>query len=193
MRYYFLVLGFSTICGGIIGHAFVYALGPAWKLVGWYLAMFSVLILEFAALEQAKTLLKPRVIKFFTIVNFAVWAGAMIMATYELNFAFVEIQTAYGIMAVFMPLSLYTYRSTKHRGSKYMLYAVLTLMSTIIVFRAPIVLHTYFNHRDLAHIVICLAVLFMLKGAILYHEEAIKKLTQPFAASLKNEADQVQK
>jgi len=192
MRYYFLALGWSTIFGGLVGHAFVYAVGPVWKLIGWYLAMFSVLILEFAVLEQAQPLLKPQITRFITKLNFVVWAGAMIMATYQMNFAFVEIQTAYGIMGVFMPLSLYTYMSTKHRGSKYMLYSVLTLMTTIIVFRAPIVLHTYFNHRDLAHIVICLAVLFMFKGTALYHEKEIKRLAQPLLSSLENDGEQVQ-
>jgi len=173
MRSYFLVFGISTIVGGLLGHAFIYALGFSWKLAGWFLAMFSIFILEFAALEHAKPYLSTKTIRAISAIHYMEMAIAIVLTSYFLDFNFVQIHTVYGVMLVFLPLHIMIYRKTKALASKYMIYAVLVLSSTLIVYTVPIVIHTYFNHGDLAHVIISVSILLMLKGTALYLDKVL--------------------
>ncbi len=93
-----------------------------------------------------------------------------ILTLYTVNFRYVEIHSAFGIVLVFLPLHIYNYKRTGNMGSRFMIYSVLVLISTLFVFRIPIVIHTYFNHMDLAHIIMCVAILLMLKGTALQNQ-----------------------
>ncbi|RLD21281.1 MAG: hypothetical protein DRI69_04475 [Bacteroidetes bacterium] len=170
MNHYFLLFGLSVIAGGIVGHGFMYALDFSWKLAGWIPAIFSVALLEFAALEYARPGLSDKTVK----VIGAMIMTAMLVVTgltmYFINFKFVEVHSAFGIVLVFLPLHIYNLKRSGNEGSRNMIYAVLVLISTLFVFRIPIVIHTYFNHIDLVHIIMCVAVLLMLKGAALLNE-----------------------
>ncbi|MFT7614195.1 MAG: hypothetical protein ACI9J3_003177, partial [Parvicellaceae bacterium] len=42
LKYFFLLMGISTILGGLLGHGFNYALNIYWKLPYWGVSMFSV-------------------------------------------------------------------------------------------------------------------------------------------------------
>jgi len=170
MKWYFLIFGLGALIGGIVGHAFLYAYSNYWRLLGWSFTALSALILELAALEQAKDLLKPsfaKALKPFIYVEFVV---IIILTALDVDFKYITIHSAIAMMLVFTPIQIYVYRKTKNLGSKYMLYSVLVLISTLAVFKIPIVIHQWFNHKDLAHVVVALSVLFMLKGAQLYHQ-----------------------
>ena len=170
MRYYFLLFGISVIVGGIVGHGFMYAFDFSWKLAGWVPAIFSVVLLEFAALEHARHLLNPKTVKIIGALNLIVMSVVLTLTIYYIDFKFVEVHSAYGIVLVFLPLHILIYRRSKSPGSRFMIYAVLVLISTLFVFRIPIVIHTYFNHMDLAHIIMCVAMLLMLKGTVLQNQ-----------------------
>ena len=43
MRYYFLIMALATFLGGVLGHAFQYAVGIEWKLPGWLISMIAVM------------------------------------------------------------------------------------------------------------------------------------------------------
>jgi uncharacterized protein DUF6962 len=173
MKYYFLVFGISAIVGGVLGHGFIYALDFSWKLAGWVPAILSVLLLEFAALEHARAFLNTKALNNFKAINILVTVVTLTLTIYYVNFKFVEMHSAYGILVVFLPLHILIYRKTKNPGSKFMIYSVIALFSTLFVFRIPIVIHTYFNHLDLAHLIIGVTVLLMLKGTRLYNRSEL--------------------
>ncbi len=169
MKWYFLIFGLGALIGGVVGHAFAYAYSNYWRLLGWYFTALSALILVLAASAQAKNLLKPgfvKVLKPFIYIEFVV---ILILTALDVNFKYITIHSAISIMLIFTPIQIYIYVKTKNMGSKYMLYSVLVLISTLVVFKIPIVIHQWFNHKDLAHIVVAFSILIMLKGAQLYN------------------------
>ena len=53
-RWFFLLIGLSTLIGGICGHAFAYRMGLNAKLPGWIFAIFAVGFAQFAALNNSR-------------------------------------------------------------------------------------------------------------------------------------------
>lgn len=175
MKYYFLLFGISVIGGGLFGHGFIYAVGFPWKLAGWVPTIFSVALLEFAALESARHFLNEKFVKGMAVLTLLVMLVFTVLTIYFLDFKYVEVHSAYGIVLVFLPLHILIHQRSNNKGSKFMIYAVLVLISTLFVFRIPIVIHTYFNHMDLAHIIMCVAVLLMLKGVELTPNPSLER------------------
>jgi hypothetical protein len=89
----------------------------------------------------------------------------MAITTYTLHFKIVEFHCVYGLMIVVFSFHLYTYIKTKDKGSKWMLYAVGILVVAAFVFNLPVVPHIWFNHRDLAHILMAIGSAMFLKAA----------------------------
>src|SRR5689334_14000073 len=50
---FMLIMGLATLYGGIIGHAFIYKLGFAWKVPGWLISMLSIGFAERGAIMHA--------------------------------------------------------------------------------------------------------------------------------------------
>lgn len=169
MKYNFLVLALGAILGGIVGHAFIYGLNNQWRLLGWFLTLISILMLEFAALEYSKTHLNPLGVKLISAFIFIEFTAVTALTINFVDFKYVTIHSTIGIILVFTPLHLITYLKTKNKGAKYMMYSVLVLISTLLVFKIPIVIHEYFNHKDLAHIITCASVILMYKGSKFYN------------------------
>ena len=69
MRYYFLIMAIATFLGGVLGHAFQYAVGIEWKLPGWLISMIAVMAIERASIFQAQP--------FFRATLVLLWNGLM--------------------------------------------------------------------------------------------------------------------
>lgn len=165
MRWYFFTMGLATFFGGMIGHGFLYLFNDYWKLLGWYTSMISVALIERSAIEYAKPYIKKNIGRFFLIVNIVELVTLMTITTITLHFRIVEFHCVYGLMFVVLSFHLFTYLKTKDVGSKTIIYAVGVLIVAAFVFNYPVVIHTWFNHRDLAHILMAIGTLGFLKGA----------------------------
>jgi len=164
MKYYFLVFGWGAILGGVVGHAFIYYLDNHWRIFGWSLTLISVLILQFAAVDYAKLSLKPLAVNLISALIFIEFTVVTALTINFVDFIYVTIHSTFGIILIFSPLHIITYLKTKNSGAKYMIFSVLVLISTLLVYKIPIVIDPYFNHKDLAHMIICISILLMLKG-----------------------------
>jgi len=165
MKWYFFAMGLATFLGGIIGHGFLYAFNEYWKLLGWYISMISIALIERSAIEYAKPHINPRLGKAFLALNIIELVTLMALTTYTLHFRIVEFHCVYGLMIVVFSFHLYTFLKTKDKGSKWILYAVGVLVVAAFVFNYPVVPHIWFNHRDLAHIFMAIGSLMFLKAA----------------------------
>ncbi len=79
-KLYFLVMGIATTLGGILGHAFIYAIPFAWKLPGWVTSMIAIMFIERAAIEHTRILLHPTfisVLKALNIIEFLVFLSGL--------------------------------------------------------------------------------------------------------------------
>ena len=166
IRYFLVTLGISTFIGGVVGHGFLYAFSFVWKTPGWLVGMFAVTLLERAAIEHASELLKPRFLKFFKTVNLIELIAFVIITFVTLNFTYVQVHGAYGLLVVVFSFHLYNYRKTRNTGSLYFLGAVGIMALASAIFSLQLAPHKWFNHADLSHILMCLAVLFAYKGTL---------------------------
>jgi hypothetical protein len=159
-RYYFLIMGFATLYGGIIGHGLLYMFSFEWKIPGWILSMISVGLIERASIFHAKSFLKKNVGKFFAWFNLVELATLIFIAIYTLKFIFVEAHGAYGFLIVLSSFELVVYIKTKDKGSKLALWAVFFAFLAAVSHIAKLSIHKWFNHIDLAHV-------FMIIGSLL--------------------------
>ncbi len=151
--WYFALMGLATLIGGIIGHAFLYALSFHWKLPGWLLSMLAINLLERVMIRFSKPVLSTNRAKFFSyfnIVELLVFAG---LAFGYLNFRFVEIHSVYGLLVVVFGFCVFNYR--KKHGRKVMrplMIATGFAFLAAVVFISKWDLDEWFRHMDFAHV-----------------------------------------
>jgi len=157
LRYYFLSMGIATAIGGIIGHGFYYLfvhdgfkVSP-WKLPGWLTSMLSIALVERASIEYARKIVKPVVGKIFAWINVIELLTFMTLTFSHLDFFFVEVHSAYGLLIVVSSFNAYVYYKTRSRGSKIFLYAVGFSAISALFFMNQWSLHTWFNYLDISH------------------------------------------
>lgn len=165
LRYYFLSMGYATAIGGIIGHAFLYALPFEFKLAGWITSMFSIMLLERASIEYALPLIKNRIGTIFKWVNFIELCTFITLTCYFLDFSFVEVHSAYGLLIVVASLNIYVFIKLKTVGSKLFLIAVGFSAVAAIIYMNKWSASVWLNFNDISHIFMSISALFFYYGA----------------------------
>ena len=152
LKYYFLTMGLATLIGGVIGHGFLYLFSFAWKLPGWLTSMFSIALLERASILYAKPLIKPRIGKFFYWMNILELSTFVILTFSTLNFFFVELHSAYGLLVIVTSFNFWVYRKRKSEASRLFLVAVGVSSISALIFMNEVGISPWFNHFDISHL-----------------------------------------
>lgn len=163
---YFLGMGIATFVGGVIGHGFLYAFSFAWKLPGWISSMLAVMLIERAAIEHAVKVAPPKAVVVFKWVNIIELLTFMSLTFITLNFRFVEIHSAYGIMFIVGSYSVYMYWKSKSKASKIFIWAVGFAVLSSIIYLQEWSIHIWFNYLDAAHTLMAIAAFIFYKGSI---------------------------
>jgi hypothetical protein len=166
MNWFFFTMGLATALGGLIGHGFLYLFSFAWKLPGWLTSMLSISLLERASIEYAKPLLHKRFRKFMDWANVIELAIFMVLTFSTLNFRFVEIHSAFGLLVVNTPLHLYVYWKTRSKGSGIMLIGIGFAMLSALIFMNEVTLHKWFNYLDFSHVLMTFGAYFFYRAAL---------------------------
>jgi hypothetical protein len=166
-KYYFLTLGFGAMTGGILGHAFLYALSPWWKLVSWILILVSVALLAHAMVEMARPLVKPLLTKLASGLNLLVFSVSLIFTLWTLSFSAVEYYTIFGMVAVVGSFSFLIYRKTGSKGMLLLMIGVGVGFLSAVVFGYKWGLSPWFNHNDICHIILMFSAFVLYKGTLL--------------------------
>jgi Family of unknown function (DUF6962) len=165
LKYYFLSMGFATAIGGIVGHGFLYLFNFYFKLPGWLTSMFSIALVERAAIEYARNIINPKIGSFFAWLNVIELLIFMTITFSTLNFFFVEVHTAYGLLVVVSSFSLFVYVKTKRKGSKLFLYAVGVSAISAVFFMNEWGISPWFNHFDISHTLLAVSAFIFYRGA----------------------------
>lgn len=173
LKYYFLSMGIATATGGLIGHGFYYlfvnestlSVSP-WKLPGWLTSMVSIALVERASIEFARKIINPKVGKVFVWINIIELLTFMTITFSTLNFFFVEVHSAYGLLIVVSSFNGYVYYKTKSKGSKLFLIAVGFSAISALFFMNEWSFHTWFNYMDISHCIMTVSAYFFYRGAI---------------------------
>jgi hypothetical protein len=163
---YFLGMGIATFIGGVIGHGFLYAFSFAWKLPGWISSMLAVMLIERAAIEHAVKVAPPKAVRIFKWVNVIELLTFMTLTFVTLNFRFVEIHSAYGIMFIVGSYSVYMYWKSKSKASKIFIWAVVFAVISSIIYLQEWSIDIWFNYLDAAHTLMAVAAFIFYKGSI---------------------------
>lgn len=164
-RSYFLLMAIATLFGGVIGHAFLYALSFPWKLPGWIVSMLSVALIERSSIEHAKPLINPLVAKVFLGMNIVELVTVMTITLWTLDFRWVEFHSGYGLLGVVLPFHFYTWYRTRNKGSFVIITAVLIASCAALVFMNKLSIHEWFNYIDISHTMIAIGAYVFYRGA----------------------------
>jgi len=164
-KYYFLLMGIATLLGGVFGHAFLYALSMPWKLPGWITSMFSIMLIERAAINHTRILFSEKTINILGYINIIELTTFMILSIVTLDFAFVEFHSGYGLMFVVLGLEGYLYYKTKNEASKFILIGIALAAVGALFFMNKWIIHPWFNHLAASHTILAIAAYFFYQGA----------------------------
>jgi len=163
-KYYFLLMGIATTLGGLLGHAFLYAFSFAWKLPGWVISMFAIMLIERGTIEHTRILLRPQAVKILGIINIIELSIFLVLTLTTLNFFFVEFHSGYGLMFVVLSLEGLLYIKTKNTASKYIIAGMGFAALAAVVFMSKFTIHFWFNHLSLSHVLMAVAAWFVYLG-----------------------------
>lgn len=174
-KYYFLVMGLATTFGGIIGHAFYYEFSKAWKLVGWVISMFAIMLIERAAIEHTKIILNKKYVKFLRNLNIVEFTIFLALTFYTLDFFYVQLHSGYGLMFVVFSIELLLFIKTKNEASKYIMAGIGFAALSALVFATEFSLHAWFNYLSISHVLMAVATVFMYEGVKKVNMQKVKK------------------
>ena len=168
---FFLLTGIATFLGGIMGHAFNYALGIEWKIPFWIISMLGIACFERSAILYIEPIVSNRLLKFLKWLNWVELAIFIFLAIFFINFMFVVGHTLYGMLFVVTAFHAYSYYKRKNQGSLLYLYAAGILFICLLCFLFKLGFGVWFNHLDVSHFFMAIAACFYYRGSILLYKE----------------------
>lgn len=181
LRYYFLMMGFATMIGGVFGHGFLYYFGLNWKLPGWLTSMFAVTLIERASIEQTRSIISPKLIKVMGVANIIELVTFVSLTFITLffrlleprdSFRFVELHTAYGLLLIVLPLQAYVYWKTQNPGSRLFLLGISFVLLTAFIYYFQMAFSPWFNQHDISHLLIAVASWLFYQGTLRLEEQS---------------------
>ena len=163
--YFFLFIGFATIIGGVVGHAFLYATGLYGKIPGWYTSMAGVALFERAVIAHARPFMNRKVGNFFSVFNYIEIFTFMSLSLATLNFLFVELHATYGLFVVVFCFELFVYSKTKDAALKNIFMATVFGVIAILCHAFKLGINRWFNYNDVSHLAMAVAIFFYYKAA----------------------------
>lgn len=168
--YYFLLMGLSTLFGGFCGHAFQYELGLTGKLPGWLISTAAILLFALATIKLTSPLLSKKVRNALSalIILESVVSFILIAKTHDLKY--VQFHATFGLLLVSTSLHAIMAVKKLNEGSKYILAGVGVSAIMAIIFNLQIAISKWFNHMDIAHVLMGLTILLFLKGVLRFNQ-----------------------
>jgi len=165
-KYYFLIMGLATVFGGLVGHAFYYEFSKSWKLLGWVISMFAIMLIERAAIEHTDIILKKKYLKILRVVNIVEFSIFLFLTFYTLNFFYVQLHSGYGLMFVVLTIEFLLFMKTKNEASKYIMAGIGFAALSALTFSTQFSLHPWMNYLSISHIWMAVATVFIYQGAV---------------------------
>ena len=169
-RWLFLGTGISTLISAIIGHAFLYRFGFGAKIIGWEANVLGASLAQFAAIYHTRSSISESSFKRLLILNYIEVPLAMILTAVIFSFVVVEIHIAYGLLGMVTVLEIRHYKKTGSVLSRNMLIGVGIAVLAVLVHVFKLACSVWFNHMDLSHIIMCIAMYMMYRG-VKYNKE----------------------
>jgi hypothetical protein len=151
-QYFFLLMGFSTLIGSMVGHCLLYCLPFAFKAPGWILGMIAVTALGQASILQAKPMLRAGWGSALCWINNVGLILAIWFVISFLWFPGVEMHAAFGFIGVIAPIEGWLLYKTNDPGSKNILLGILFLAAAAAIHVAKFSMGVWFSFFDIGHL-----------------------------------------
>lgn len=172
-RWFFLLMGLATLLGGVLGHAFQYAISFEWKLPGWLISMISITVLERAVIFHSRSILKASTVRFFFWFNIVELLVFAFLAFSQLDFRFVEYHSAYGLLVVVFGFCLHNWiRGYRPDFVRQMMVGVVLSVLAALIFINKIAVSEWLTHADISHVLMAGTAVYFYRGARLLFEKA---------------------
>jgi hypothetical protein len=159
-------MGLATVFGGLVGHAFYYEFSRSWKLLGWVISMFAIMLIERAAIEHTDIILKKKYLKILRVVNIIEFSIFLFLTFYTLDFFYVQLHSGYGLMFVVLTIEFLLFIKTKNEASKYIMAGIGFAALSALTFSTEFSLHPWMNYLSISHIWMAVATVFIYQGAV---------------------------
>lgn len=169
-RWFFLGTGISAIISALMGHAFLYRFGFGAKIIGWEANALGASVAQFAAIYHTRSSITDTSFKRLLLVNYVEVILALVLTAVIFSFVVVEIHTAYGLLGMVTVLEIIHYKKTDSVLSRNMLIGVGIAVLAVLVHIFKLAISVWFNHLDLSHIIMCIAMYVMYRG-VKYNKE----------------------
>jgi hypothetical protein len=163
-RIFFLLMGFSTLIGSIVGHCFLYCLPFAFKSPGWVLGMFAVSAFAQSSILRARPFLTEGWGSALNWMNLLGLIVGLWFVISSLWFPGVEFLSAFCFIGMVVPLEGWLLYKTKNPGSKYILQGILFLAAAAAIHVVRFSLGIWFSFFDFGHVLMAFAFWFFLLG-----------------------------
>jgi hypothetical protein len=157
-------MGFAMAFGGLTGHALVYALSPSWKLLGWIISMFWIMLVERATIEHIRILIQPRIIGILLVIYIIELMIFLSLTIYSLEFFFVEFHSGYGLMFVVASLEGFLFLKLRDKGAGQMLLGVAFAGIAALIFMNRISPLTWFHYLSFSHMFMAISLIVFYNG-----------------------------
>jgi hypothetical protein len=166
MAMFMLLLGISS-CFGAIGHAVHYQLGERFfKIVLFLMNAFSLLSIYYCfrfSLTYSDPYRDPDKRVIFAVIA---WVAVLLVSS-MLNGNFTLIKVHAGIV-LFYCLVVHVrsiIRRANEQGSMLIIYGIIISFLSILVHTIELSLDEWFNHKDMAHVLMIISLIVIYKGA----------------------------
>lgn len=165
MRWYFSVMALATFLGGVLGHAFQYAVGLEWKLPGWLISMLAVMAIERASIMHAQPVINDKFGRFLEVANVVELLTFAVITFSTVNFFFIQVHSAYGLGLVVLPIHFLVYWRTRNAGSRVFFLTVIFATLAAFFYTSGIGINKWFTNLDIAHTVMAISMYLFYRGA----------------------------
>lgn len=169
-KLFFLFMGASTFVGGF-GHLLFYYCGIWPKIVSWIVLCVSILSVEIAVISGLIAVFKSDIIgvilKVIVVLLFFLFSGLIL---YRQSFNFAMVNVGFGLFGVSGITNLVQFLSKKRKHNLILFigFSMTLILGVIMGMRLSI--HTYFNHNDIAHLVIIACLYIVYRGVKLMED-----------------------
>lgn len=164
-RIFLILMGISTLIGGVVGHAFLYCLPFIFKTPGWVLGMLAVAALGQTCILRARPRFGPAWFQSLTVLNLLALLVATFFVFITLWFPLVEAHSAFCMLLLVGGLESWNYVETRQRSSLYFLYAILFAVAAACAHVAKISLGTWITFFDIGHLMMAGTIWMILRAA----------------------------
>jgi len=178
---FLLFTGVAALMGGIFSHGFKYYFGITYSIPGWFIALGGAYYASLGAFRHglANELwpsIDSRKKSNVENVLMTLFFVSMVLTIIYTNFLIVTIYTAICISVIGLIIEVMIYRKTREEGSRLYMIGIGIGFLVLFIYLFKLGISPSFNHNDVAHIIMTVSMVVLMKSFGKMGEKQLKGL-----------------